>query len=113
MHTDTIEKLLEAAATVSRGEIPEYQHNAGFTSGAFDLLLADACGPYAFELLDRLCERIAALIGSGSELNGYYFLLNQLAPRTGTTEMPFGMQRIIDADPLLSRDLRIWYRCGR
>ena len=90
-----------------------YQRNECFTSGAFDLLLVSARGPDAFELLTKLCERIVSFIGSGSELKGYYFLLNQVTPQTNTTEMPPGMQSIIDANPMFSHDLRIWYRCKR
>lgn len=113
MNRQSIDELMDVAATISRGETSAYQHNEGFTSGAFDQLLANVGGPRAFELLNTLCERIAALIGRGADLKGYYFLLSQLALLTNTTQMPQGMQSIIDADPLLSHELRMWYRCER
>lgn len=111
MNSEKIDELMEVAAAVSRGEILKYEHNACFTSGAFDLLLADVRGQVYFELLSSLCGRILTLSGSDSELEGYYLLLNEVVPRTDTTQMPQGMQSIIDAHPLLSHDLRVWYRC--
>ena len=111
MNLEKIDELMQAAAAISRGEILKYEHNECFTSGAFDLLLGDVRGQVYFELLRSLCGRIVNLIGSDSELEGYYLLLNEVVSRTDTTQMPQGMQSIIDAHPLLSHNLRIWYRC--
>jgi hypothetical protein len=111
MNKERIDELMGVAAAVPRGEIPKYQHKECFTAGAFDLLLVNAHGPDAYELLTELCERIDALIRGSSEFVGYYDLLSQIARQSNTTEMPPGMQSIIDVNSILSHDLKTWYRC--
>lgn len=107
---DLINGLLEIAGRISRGEIPPYEHNECYTSGAFDLLLVGARGPRAFELLTELCCRYSIVEEAGEGLEGYYHLLALIARQSDTTEMPSGMQTIISDHPELSRDLREWYR---
>jgi len=98
------DQLLDIASAISRGEVPEYQHNA------FDLLLINLNGPEAFEVLSDLCRRFDSLKVSGNNMKGYYFLLPQLARQANTTEMPLGMPTIIDEHPELSSQLKQWYR---
>jgi hypothetical protein len=107
-----VEQLLSIANAISRGEIPAYQHNECFTSGAFDLLLVHAQGAEAFSLLEQLGQHYDFAVSSGNSLTGYYQLLTQLARQTNTTEMPRGLQAIISAHPELSDELRAWYRSG-
>ncbi len=107
-----IDELLAIANTISRGEIPKYQHNECYTAGAFDLLLINADASTAFELLTEACERFEVLRASGASMEGYYQLLSLLARQANTTEMPPGMLAIISEKPDLSAELRQWYRCG-
>jgi hypothetical protein len=44
MDSRRIEELLGIAAAIGRGQIPRYQHNECFTTGAFDPLLVNARG---------------------------------------------------------------------
>ncbi len=74
-----IDQLLHIARSISRGEIPPYQHNECFTSGAFDGLLVNAQGAAAFDLLADLCARLPAERDAGGDLSGYYSLLSQVA----------------------------------
>lgn len=106
------DELLAIADAISRGEIPEYQHNECFTSGAFDLLLVNVHGPEAYELLINLCERFVTLHTQGHNIAGFYGLLSQVARQTNTTEMPPQMHPIIDAHAKLSGELKAWYRHG-
>lgn len=106
----SVDQLLAVADEISRGEVPAYQHNECFTSGAFDLLLLDAHGTKAFELLTDVCRRFESVEVSGGNLKGYYLLLSLLAHQTKTTEMPSEMPAIINVHPALSDDLKRWYR---
>ncbi len=110
MDNNLVDDLIEIARQISRGEIPSYQHNECYTSGAFDLLLVDAEDAAAFDLLGRICARYGSVKEAGNGLEGYYYLLTQIARQSNTTEMPSGMRAIINEDPELSRDLRDWYR---
>jgi hypothetical protein len=107
-----VDQLLDIARRVSSGEVPPYEHNECFTSGAFDLLLVHAQGAEAFDLLGQLCARFPVERNAGGDLRGYYSLLSQLARQTNTTEMPKGMAEVLAASPELSGDLRDWYRAA-
>jgi hypothetical protein len=107
---ETTEKLLDIAGKISRGEIPEYQHNECFAAGAFDLLLVNAHGADAYDLLVEICAGFDSLVSSARDLKGYYLLVSRLATQTKTTEMPMGMQRIVTSNPELSGELKQWYR---
>lgn len=106
----TIKELLGVAEKISRGEIPEYQHNEYFTSGAFDLLLLNVNEVDAFELLVDLCGQFESIASESTDLKGFYLLVSQLAHRTKTTEMPEGMEKVIKFNPNLSEELSQWYR---
>ncbi|WP_211831183.1 hypothetical protein [Kistimonas asteriae] len=108
--TEVLDKLINIAKQISRGEIPEYQNNERFTSGAFDLLLVNAHGPEAFSLLSDLCSRVEALEDHPVDMKGIYLLASQLAVQSRTTEMPAGMERMILSNPSLSKELSQWYR---
>lgn len=108
--TSRVDQLLDISRRIAHGEIPLYQHNECFTSGAFDLLLAHAKGAEAFDLLSELCARFPVERNAGGDLRGYYSLLSQLARQTGTTEMPKGMAEVLAASPELLNDLKAWYR---
>ena len=110
--TARVDQLLDIARSVSRGEVPPYQHNECFTAGAFDLLLVHAQGAEAFDLLAELCARLPVERNAGGDLRGYYLLLSQVARKTMTTEMPKGMAEVLAASPELSSDLRDWYRAA-
>lgn len=105
-----VDELLGAALRIARGEVPEYQHNECFTSGAFDLLLVNVDGSSAYKLLCELCERYGAVKRAGSDLKGYYLLLGQVARQSNTTEVPHGMELVVRDNPALSGELRDWYR---
>lgn len=105
-----IDGLLTIADQIARNEIPKHQHNECFTAGAFDLLLMNSSPAHAYELLGRLCERYESIQASSTSLAGYYELLEVLARRSGTTELPLGMSVIIAEHPAFSKNLRIWYR---
>jgi hypothetical protein len=105
-----LDDLLDVASGISRGEIPSYQHNECFTSGAFDLLLVNVRGGEAFQLLQDACGRYEALKARGAGMDGFYLLLSLLARQSNTTEMPDGMAVVIKENPALSADLREWYR---
>jgi hypothetical protein len=105
-----LDRLLDVASGISRGEIPLYQHNECFTSGAFDLLLVHVRDAEAFQLLQDACGRYEALKASRADMGGYYLLLSLLARQSNTTEMPNRMTAIIQEHPALSADLREWYR---
>jgi hypothetical protein len=107
-----VDQLLAIAGAISRGEVPEYQHNECFTSGAFDLLLLNVDGAGAFELLTDVCRRFGSMDASGSDMRGYYLLLSLLVRQANTTEMPLGMPVIINAHSELSGDLKQLYRYG-
>jgi hypothetical protein len=105
-----LDKLLEVARLVGTGNIPAYQHNECFTSGAFDSLVLNKLGSEAFDLLSALCERFPSERANGHDLRGFYQLLSQLACQTQTTELPKGMEEIMAVCPQLAGDLRHWYR---
>lgn len=105
-----LDRLLDVASGISRGEIPPYQHNECFTSGAFDLLLVNLRDGEAFQLLRDACGRYQSLKASRAGMDGYYLLLSLLARQSNTTEMPDGMAAIIKEHPTLSADLKEWYR---
>ncbi|MFK2903332.1 hypothetical protein ISP17_05110 [Dyella ginsengisoli] len=108
--TSRVDELLHIANAISRGEIPAYQHNECYTSGAFDLLLVEANGGEAFEMLETLCRRFESVKASGNGMKGYYELVTLLARQSNTTEVPSGMHAVISEQPELSSGLRSWYR---
>ncbi|TWT77969.1 hypothetical protein Pla123a_17680 [Posidoniimonas polymericola] len=105
-----IDDLIEVANAISRGEVPEFQHNECFTSGAFDLLLVKATGSNAFLLLQDAVEKYEAVDEAGVGFRGYFYLLGILARQSETTEVPPGLLEIIVRHPELSHELRNWYR---
>jgi hypothetical protein len=105
-----LDELLHVASAISRGEVPPYQHNECFTSGAFDLLLVNVHDGEAFQLLQDACRQYPALKASRTKLDGFFLLLSLLARQSNTTEMPEGMADIVKEHPTLSADLREWYR---
>lgn len=105
-----IDDLFDIANAISRGEVPQYQHNDCYTAGAFDLLLVNVRGQDAFKLLQDVVQRYESVKTSGDGFRGYFFLLGLLAHQTNTTEMPSGLQAIIAGHPELSNELRVWYR---
>ena len=110
--TDRADELLHIASQIGQGIVPPFQHNECYTSGAFDLLLVDAYGPEAFQLLITLCERYAAVAHQQGSFAGYFQLLTQLARQSQTTEPPPGLAEVIARHPDLSAELRGWYRLG-
>jgi hypothetical protein len=106
-----VDELLEVAKVIGYGEIPPYQHNECFTSGAFDLIVFNGSDTARkFDLLTRLCDRYAAVEPDAKFLKGYLYLLEQVAYATQTTERPRGMQKILEENPEAARALRVWYR---
>ena len=108
--TELLDKLIDIAKQISHGEIPEYQNNERFTSGAFDLLLVNAHGPDAFAMLSDLCARFEVLGDHYVDVKGIYLLASQLAIQSKTTEMPTGMENMILSNPDFSKELSQWYR---
>ncbi|MDQ8183413.1 hypothetical protein [Pelagicoccus sp. SDUM812005] len=108
---ERIEELLGIAKSIGYGEIPPYQHNECFTSGAFDLVLVrKGQGFERFELLEEVCRKYEEVRKDEKHLEGYFYLLNQLAHLSDTTELPYGMKRIIDENEERSKELKKWYR---
>lgn len=110
--TDRADELLRIAGRIGEGLVPSFQHNECYTSGAFDLLLVNAHGMEAFQLLTTLCGRYAAVAHQQGALAGYFQLLAQLARQSRTTEMPLGLADVMARHPDLSAELREWYRLG-
>ena len=108
--TDRVDELLHLASQIGRGVIPPFEHNDCYTAGAFDLLLVNASGPDAFELLNALCERYAAVEPSLPSLVAYFDLLAQVARQSQTTELPTALPGILARHPDLAAELRAWYR---
>jgi hypothetical protein len=108
--SDRLTELLDVAKRVSRGEVPEYEHNECFTAGAFDLLLVKAKGAEAFSMLQDLCRRYPGLVSSDDDRRGFFMLLTLLARQSGTTQVPDGLIVIVADNPDLSAELRAWYR---
>ena len=107
--TDRLDELLKICAEISRGDAPSYQHNECFTAGAYDLLILKSRGEEAFKLLEALCDRYDAARSTGI-LSGYFELIYDLANKSGTTEIPRGLDAIIAAHPELTHEIRAWYR---
>ena len=105
-----LDELLEIANSISCGEIPEYQHNECFTSGSFDLLLINLRSSKAYDVLVKLCEKYETIKASSPGLKGYCSLLSSLAPLTNTTEMPSGIDIIINENKEFTNELQKWYR---
>jgi len=110
MSNETVDQLMDIAEAIVRGEVPEYKLNETFTAGAFDLLIINKRGAEAFNLLQHVCQRYRKLKATGHSLEGYFYLLTELARRSDTTEMPAGLANIIHENPDLGRDLKEWYR---
>lgn len=91
---DNLTSFLEIFNRISRGEIPEYQHNECYTSGAFDLLLIHLHGPEAFQLLQEACNRYSDIKSTQPNLKSFFSLLSDLAYKSQTTELPNGMDEI-------------------
>ena len=107
---ERLDELINIANGISRGEIPKFQYNECFTSGAFDLLLINVYGAEAFELLSKLCSRFSTIVSQPENVKGFYLLASQLASRKETTEIQKGMKTIINSNPELSKELQKWYR---
>jgi hypothetical protein len=107
----TAEKLMEAAKQVGYGQIPPYQHSECFTTGAFDLILSTPPrNGSAFELSQAVCAEYDSVKEDTNFLQGYIYLLNQLARASGTTELPDGMRSIIADNPTQTGEFQEWYR---
>ena len=108
---DTIERLMQIAKAVGRGELPLYQHKELFTAGAFDLVVFNSNDKgVLFELLSDLCAEYECVKSNEKELSGFIYLLEAASRSTGTTELPSGMERIIRENPEKTGALREWYR---
>lgn len=102
---------MEAAKAVGYGDVPPYQHSECFTTGAFDLILVNSASKaVAFKLLQAVCAKYDSVKDDGRFLEGYVYLLSQLARAANTTELPDGMRRIITDNPTLTNELQQWYR---
>ncbi|BFM49015.1 hypothetical protein [Marinomonas sp. THO17] len=104
-------ELISISVEISKGNIPEYQSNEIYTSGAYDLLLlnqSDAVN--SFNLLQQLCNEYKTIERANKE--AYLGLLTQAAHAARTTELPIGMQNIITANKELAatKELAAWYR---
>ena len=109
---EQIDALIRIASDIGRGVVPEYQECKSYTVGAFDLLLVHPKGADAFELLTEVCRRFPEVNRDGDSLKGYFFLLGELAKRSGTTEMPQGLDQILADHPDKAADIRAHYRLG-
>lgn len=105
------DRLLVVAKEIGYGQIPAYQSNECFTSGAFDLIVFNS-GDTArnFQLLSELCSKYGQIKSDERFLKGYFYLLNQLSYATRTTEKPLGMKLILDENPDDTEELQEWYR---
>ena len=111
MESTTITALMDAAKAVGYGEIPPYQHCECFTVGAFDLILINSANKErVFELLDAVCAKYNEVKEDKRYLDGFIYLLTELARSTDTTEMPSGIRQIITDNPEKTRELQDWYR---
>src|SRR5688572_25465609 len=108
--THRADELIHIASQIGRGVIPPYQHEECYTSGAYDLLLVNASGADAFELLGELCGRYVAVDPSQPSLAAYFDLLAQVARLSQTTELPTALPGVMARHPDLAGDLRAWYR---
>jgi hypothetical protein len=63
-----IDQLLKLARQLGSGQVPAYQYNECYTSGAFDLLVVYSRGSEAFALLEELCARFPSEHASGCDL---------------------------------------------
>src|SRR3546814_5655987 len=100
--TDRADELLLIASQIGQGMFPPFQHNECYTSGAFDLLLVNAYGPKAFQLLTTLSERYPAVSAQPGSLAGYFQLLTPLERQNQPTELPTGLADLLVRPPDLS-----------
>ena len=104
-------ELIAISIEISKGNVPEFQSNETYTSGAYDLLLLNSSdGPNSFDLLQELCNEYPTI--SEEYREAYLGLLIQAAQSAQTTELPKGMQNIISANSELAaaKELVAWYR---
>ena len=107
----TVDELLRIAKAIGYGEMPPYQSNETFTSGAFDLIIFNGSDTGRnFNLLSRLCGQYDGVKADAKFRKGYFYLLNQLTYATKTTEVPPGLMEILDDQPVETRELQVWYR---
>ena len=108
---EIVQKLTDAAKAVGYGTVPSYEHHECFTTGVFDLILVDTSDPArVFGLLQTVCARYDSVKHDRAFLNGYIYLVCELARLSGTTEMPIAIEGIVKDNPLLTRKLQEWYR---
>ena len=108
---DTVKTLMDAAKAVGYGKIPPLQHCECFTIGAFDLIIFNSSDTgQNYDTLKEICGRYHEVKSDKKYLEGYIYLLNQLVPATGTTELPEGMKVIMDENPSKTKSLHEWYR---
>jgi len=106
-----VDDLMNAARAVGYKRIPQYQHSECFTTGAFDLILINRKDKGRnFELLESVCSRYEDVQDDEKFLEGFIFLLGELARSTDTSEMPRGMRKIISDNPSKTKELQQWYR---
>ena len=103
-------ELLETARQIGDGSVPEYQHLETFTVGAFDLAFSNLNSHDAFTLLSHACGEYPRVKTDASLLRGYLYMIADLAHRTNTTELPDGVETIVDNHPDQTVRLQEWYR---
>jgi hypothetical protein len=110
-HDATVDELLRIGKAIGYGQIPPYQSNETFTSGAFDLIIFNGSDPARnFDLLSALCGRYDQVKVDARFRKGFFYLLNQLSYATRTTELPTGLTEILDDQPEETKELQVWYR---
>jgi len=106
----TFTELLGIAKQISAGIVPQYQHSETFTVGAFDLVLTKLRGGDAFALLLHACRNYPSVKSDAALLRGYLFMITDLAHQTNTTELPDGIDAIVNDNPDQTIGLQEWYR---
>jgi hypothetical protein len=102
---------MDAAWEVGYGRIPRYQELKSYTVEAFDLILPTSGDPaHDFAILTEVCQKYDDVKGDQKFLDGYIYLLSQLARCANTTELPPGMECILQSHPEKTKELRAWYR---
>lgn len=108
---DRVKELLDIAIKIGDGEMPEYQCNETYTSGAYDLLLLNTSNSIdSFNLIQALCDYYPNI--NKNHIEAYLGLLVQAAQSAKTTELPQNMEKIIISNISYSgaKELAEWYR---
>jgi hypothetical protein len=108
-------ELLEIIEVISEGGIPSFRQNELFTAGSFDILFFNSNDKnILFNFLGLLCSKYSQIKTerSAKYISSFLWCLEILCRSTDTTQMPLGMQEIID-DNTSNRtaiSLANWYR---